>query len=339
MTEVAAGIILRSDGRILAAQRGEGRKNAHLWEFPGGKREAGESFVQCLQRELLEELSLPVTDVREVCEREAQGIRFMFLTARTDHEPVPTEHEAVRWLLPRELDALPFCPADTSVTHALAWRDPPVRSFFWDFDGTLMDTYPMITACLRGGCADLDLPVPEEAETLTLLKRELAYAVTCLAERQGIDPRALRQAYDRRAAAADLSLCVPIEGIPQTLRTLAERGGRHYLVTHRDRASACAMLERYGLLALFSGMVTSDDGFPRKPAPDSCLHLLGRYGIEPRAAVMIGDRPLDIAAGQGAGMRTCLLDTEGRFAEVACDARAASAQELTALLWPEEIEI
>ena len=99
------------------------------------------------------------------------------------------------------------------------------------------------------------------------------------------------------------------------------------------------MLERHGLLAFFSGMVTSDDGFPRKPAPDSCLHLLGRYGIEPGAAVMIGDRPLDIAAGHGAGMRTCLLDTEGRFADIVCDVRAADAHALMELLWPEEIGI
>ena len=43
MMRVSAGIVRYPDGRILICRRGEGRKNAHLWEFPGGKQEAGES--------------------------------------------------------------------------------------------------------------------------------------------------------------------------------------------------------------------------------------------------------------------------------------------------------
>ena len=71
MIEVAAGIIRRADGRVLICRRGEGRHHAHLWEFPGGKLEAGESAGACLARELMEELSLPVTGLREVHRSEA----------------------------------------------------------------------------------------------------------------------------------------------------------------------------------------------------------------------------------------------------------------------------
>lgn len=81
MMRVSAGIVRYPDGRILICRRGEGRKNAHLWEFPGGKQEAGESPEDALRRELLEELSLPIADVSPLCRREAQGIAFDFLTA------------------------------------------------------------------------------------------------------------------------------------------------------------------------------------------------------------------------------------------------------------------
>ena len=64
MMRVSAGIIRREDGRVLICRRGKGRHNAHLWEFPGGKQEAGEDAAACLVRELAEELSLPVTEVR-----------------------------------------------------------------------------------------------------------------------------------------------------------------------------------------------------------------------------------------------------------------------------------
>ena len=46
--EVAAGLVFR-DGKLLITQRPPGSHLGGLWEFPGGKREAGESFEQCLR--------------------------------------------------------------------------------------------------------------------------------------------------------------------------------------------------------------------------------------------------------------------------------------------------
>src|SRR5882672_7630583 len=57
--EVAAGIVFRN-GKILITQRRSQDHLGDLWEFPGGKREAEESFEDCLQRELMEELGIEV---------------------------------------------------------------------------------------------------------------------------------------------------------------------------------------------------------------------------------------------------------------------------------------
>ena len=57
--EVAAGLVFR-DGKLLITQRPAGGHLPGLWEFPGGKREADESFEQCLHRELMEELGIEV---------------------------------------------------------------------------------------------------------------------------------------------------------------------------------------------------------------------------------------------------------------------------------------
>jgi len=54
--EVAAGLIRDESGRYLLARRAAGTHLAGLWEFPGGKRHAGESLEECLRRELAEEL-------------------------------------------------------------------------------------------------------------------------------------------------------------------------------------------------------------------------------------------------------------------------------------------
>lgn len=333
MIEVSAGIISRPDGHLLVCQRGEGRKNAHLWEFPGGKREAGESAADCLRRELLEELSLPVRSVRAVYEDEAQGIHFTFLRGETEVEPVPTEHEAVRFLPARALLTLPFCPADTEVARALALNAPPLRHFFWDFDGTLMDTYPLMVQVLVRGCGQLGISLtPERA--LSLMKRTLHDACVVLGEENGLPWQRIAEAYDAEKRRADLRTVRPLPGIPGTLAALGALGGRHYLVTHRARDSALPMLESCGLLPYFTDLVTGDAGFPRKPAPDSCLYLLRRHGIAPETAVMIGDRPLDTAAGRAAGMLSCLLDTEGRFPEDAAELRTEDAGALPGLLCP-----
>jgi HAD hydrolase, family IA, variant 1 len=53
--------------------------------------------------------------------------------------------------------------------------------------------------------------------------------------------------------------------------------------------------------------VTADDGFPRKPDPTSMLYLKDKYTIE--SGLVIGDRPIDIEAGQRAGMATYLFDS------------------------------
>lgn len=330
MIEVSAGIIRRADGAILICQRGEGRHNAHLWEFPGGKREPGEGAEACLARELREELSLPVTDVAPLCVREAEGIRFTFLIAETDAEPALTEHEAALFVPARNMLRYPFCPADTAVARYLALTAPPIRHFFWDFDGTLVDTYPMMTDAFVRAAVSLGVEVDAE-RVLPLLKETLAHCAQVVGTENGVDAEALIAAFRREE---DMNAVRPLPGIPEALRALKAQGGRHYLVTHRD-AAALDSLRSAGLWMLFDDAVTREDGFPRKPEPDSLLHLLRQHGLNPAECVMIGDRPLDTAAGRRAGMLSCLLDPEGRFPDDPCELRARSAWELTGLLCPE----
>ena len=329
MIEVSAGVVRRADGAVLICQRGEGRHNAHLWEFPGGKREPGETAEACLIRELREELSLSVRNVKALCEQEAEGIRFTFLTAETDEMPSLTEHEAALFVSAREMLRYPFCPADEPIARALALNDPPLRHFFWDFDGTLMDTYPMMTDAFLRAAQSMGVTVVRD-RALNLLKETLAYGAGVIAGENGLDAEKLIAAF-RREERMDEVTALP--GIPEALRALRALGGRHYLVTHRDR-QAMECLRGAGLLELFEDAVTREDGLPRKPEPDMLLRLLDRHGLNPAECVMIGDRPLDTAAGRRAGMLSCLLDPEGRFPEDACELRARAAAELAELLCP-----
>lgn len=337
MTRVSCGICRAPDGRILICRRGEGRNHAHLWEFPGGKQESGETAEACLKRELMEELSLPVEDVRLILTEQGEGLTFDFLTCRMAGRPVRTEHEALDLAFPRQMLPLPFCPADTDVVRRLALNDPPLRHFFWDFDGTLADSYPAMVRAFLRGARTLNASA-DAGRVLALMKDSLGACAQAVAAENGLRADDLVAAFHRAEAEEPVAGIPAVAGIPEALRALKALGGRHYLVTHRG-GTAFDWLRAHHLEGLIADAVTAEDGFPRKPAPDSLLSLIRRHRVNPAAAVMIGDRPLDTTAGRAAGLLGCLLDTEGRFPACPCDLRAASAASLPGLLCPQGLQV
>lgn len=330
---VSAGIVRRKDGRMLICKRGVGRNNAHLWEFPGGKQEAGESAQECLQRELMEELMLPVVPGRIVRTEEKQGILFDFVEAETVQEPQLTEHEAMAWVTPREMLGYRFCPADTETAHWLALQNPRVRNFLWDFDGTLMDTYPALIDDMLQAADSMGMRTNRE-EVTALMMQTQRRCVQVLAEKYGGEAETLHEAFKALEKNTRPEDTPPISGIRETLEALRSRGGRHYLVTHRDE-SAWRFLEAWGMRKLFDGGVTWDAGRKPKPAPDMVLHVMREHGLAPEETMMIGDRPLDTEAGRRAGTLSCMLDTSGFFPEDPAEFYARSAVKLENVLWPE----
>ncbi|MBX3234974.1 MAG: 8-oxo-dGTP diphosphatase MutT [Nitrospiraceae bacterium] len=121
--EVAAGLIVH-EGRYLIAKRKAGVHLGGLWEFPGGKREAGESLEECLHRELLEELNILVQDpvpfqtVRHEYPEKIVELHFFHCRMRGG-EAMPLDCAEIRWVYPFELAGYDFPPADQPVIHAL----------------------------------------------------------------------------------------------------------------------------------------------------------------------------------------------------------------------------
>lgn len=324
MIEVSAGVVSDRAGRLLICKRGAGRRNAHLWEFPGGKAETGESAAECLIRELREELSLEIAVGEEFDTREAEGIRFHFIRAEALNTPVPTEHEDVRFVLPRALLDYDFCPADTPVARRLAFAG--VRHAFWDFDGTLVDSYPAMVRAFVAGAADLGAEVSAD-DALSLMKKNLWHCCVVVGAENGIAADALLSAFRRHERDEMARGLPPVPGIPEALSTMRDAGVTHYVATHRDRA-CLDLLAQAGLGGFFADWVTDEDGLPRKPAPDMLIHLMERHGLSPAECVMIGDRPLDTEAGLAAGMLGVLLDPEERFTDAACSMHVHSIKEV-----------
>jgi 8-oxo-dGTP diphosphatase len=121
--EVAAGLIHHA-GRYLIARRKPGVHLAGYWEFPGGKRESGESFEDCLRRELFEELSIridvpvPYRIIRHEYPGKTVELHF-YRCAIEEGQAAPIDCAEIRWVLPEELPRYTFPPADQVIIESL----------------------------------------------------------------------------------------------------------------------------------------------------------------------------------------------------------------------------
>lgn len=118
------GAVLVRNGRVLTAQRGIGKAQEGMWEFPGGKIEEGESPKASLARELKEELLCDATvgDFITLTEHEYEfGIVVLstYFCTLNGTEPTLTEHQEIRWLRPEELSELTWAPADIPTVELL----------------------------------------------------------------------------------------------------------------------------------------------------------------------------------------------------------------------------
>ena len=114
LIRVIAAVVSRGD-ELLVCQRPREKRHGGLWEFPGGKCEAGESDADAARRELREELGVEVTEVgHEELAIADPGSAFLiiFIPVRIIGEPTCREHIAFRWGSPSELAGLPLAPSD-----------------------------------------------------------------------------------------------------------------------------------------------------------------------------------------------------------------------------------
>ena len=115
---VSAAVIHR-DGKIFATQRGYGEYKGK-WEFPGGKREEGESGEEALYREIREELDSKVEIEKLICTTDFDYTTFhltmdVYLASLVEGKLTLLEHEDAKWVSLDSIDNLDWLPADWSV--------------------------------------------------------------------------------------------------------------------------------------------------------------------------------------------------------------------------------
>lgn len=126
MIDVVAAMI-RDGGRFLICRRPAGKSNALLWEFPGGKVEAGESDEAALAREIKEELGCEIAVGEFLAETTHVypnvEIHLSLHAARLiSGAPECLEHAGMAWISAREIPDYEFCPADDKLIRFVFGR-------------------------------------------------------------------------------------------------------------------------------------------------------------------------------------------------------------------------
>ena len=184
-----------------------------------------------------------------------------------------------------------------------------IKNIIWDFDGTLFDTYPAIARAFQivleahGKQASV-----EENEALSRVS--MTYCLETLAERHSLQPDEIEQgfsdAYDKIRAVSS----PPFEHVKTICEYIVSNQGKNVIITHRGKVGTEEILAQHDMTEYFSGWYTHQDGFPKKPDPTVFLHAIETFDLVPDETLNVGDRELDILAGQGAGLFSCMFRGE-----------------------------
>ena len=145
------------------------------------------------------------------------------------------------------------------------------------------------------------------SEVYDALKVSTAYAV----EKFASDLPGFLEEY-KKLEAEELEKPILFTDAKKVLTELSVKGCRNFMISHRNH-QVLTILSAADIDSYFTEVVTSDNGFKRKPAPESINYLLSKYQLNPKKTVMIGDRPLDIEAGNAAGVATIYFDSSNEF--------------------------
>ena len=157
------------------------------------------------------------------------------------------------------------------------------HDYIWDLGGTLLDNYETSTAAFVETLAQFGIE-EEHDKVYNALKVSTAFAIDQFAP----TIENFLEKY-KENEARELEHPALFEGVPALLEEISDQGGGNFLVSHRND-QVLDILEKTG---------------KRKPNPESMIYLRDKYKIS--SGIVIGDRPIDIEAGQAAVLATHLF--------------------------------
>lgn len=173
-------------------------------------------------------------------------------------------------------------------------------AFIWDLDGTLLDSYKQILPSLMQTLEDFNIHMDESEVLDKIIKGSVKDFFQDIKKEVGTSWENFRNVYKSYHHARNLD----VEAAPHAIEILSwlkDQGVRNFVFTHRGE-STHPILKNIGMDGYFEEIVTSEAGFPRKPAPDGNSYLVEKYHLNKATTYYVGDRSLDMESAENAGI-------------------------------------
>jgi phosphoglycolate phosphatase-like HAD superfamily hydrolase len=180
-----------------------------------------------------------------------------------------------------------------------------IKNIIWDFDGTLFDTYPAYVGTFLDALNDFGYQLPFERVN-SLAHGSMDGCIEEICSIFKLDQTKFIDRFLVHNAAVNLAGKPPFPGVREVCARIVENGGLNFIVTHHGKVNAESILAFHQMAHLFTDAIYRDQGYPKKPDPAMFNTLIDKYHLNRNETLAIGDRDLDIEAGQLAGVHTCL---------------------------------
>ena len=180
-----------------------------------------------------------------------------------------------------------------------------LETVIWDLDGTLFNTYPAMGRAFQLAAADLGVDNVPIEYIISMARVSLDHCVESLSQRYGFVPDNLGDRFTHHYGQITPFDQPPFSGVKEVCDLILSRRGLNLIVTHRRAAGTERLLTTHEMVSLFADRVTADDGFANKPDPQSFLVMLEKHQLKKNETLAVGDRDIDVLAGQAAGLAAC----------------------------------
>lgn len=179
-----------------------------------------------------------------------------------------------------------------------------MKTFIWDLDGTLLDSYKAIVDGLYDTYKEYGIELDKEE----IHEHVITYSVTSFINKMinvtGIPFDKMKKRYSEIGEEKKKEIRL-IPGAKETLKALSDRGDKHYVFTHRGKSTE-SVLKQLDIYDIFDEIVTSQSGFARKPEPDGINYFIDKYNLVHENVYYVGDRTIDMDCAKNAGVNGIL---------------------------------
>lgn len=187
-------------------------------------------------------------------------------------------------------------------------------TYIWDLDGTLIDSYPMIMKSLMDVLDYFKIKLEKEYVYNFIMQKSVHEFLEELSNTYSIDLDILRIKHRDFEIKTERNV-VLMDYAKETLEGIINRKDINFIYTHKGPISK-EILKDLGIYSYFKDVITSEDGFKKKPDPEGINYILKKYNINKEEVYYVGDRPLDVLCAKNANVKSILYKKEGSPIEI-----------------------